>query len=59
MLTAVYRLIIGLALLLPLAAEAGDADYFVAANATEQARLLQAWAAQPDPARQTKQKTSL
>ena len=51
MLTAVYRLIIGLALLLPLAAEAGDADYFVAANATEQARLLQAWAAQPDPAR--------
>lgn len=51
MLTAVYRLIIGLALLLPLAAEAGDADYFVAANTTEQARLLQAWAAQPDPAR--------
>ncbi|MGF6594119.1 urea ABC transporter permease subunit UrtB [Pseudomonas sp. 2835] len=38
-------------LLLPLTAQASDADYFIAAKANEQARLLQDWAAQPDPAR--------
>ncbi|MCW2268396.1 High-affinity branched-chain amino acid transport system permease protein LivH [compost metagenome] len=48
---ALHRLLLGLLLLLPLAAQASDADYFIAAKANEQARLLQAWAAQPDPAR--------
>ncbi|MFJ2546159.1 urea ABC transporter permease subunit UrtB [Pseudomonas sp. NPDC087612] len=48
---ALQRLFLGLLLLLPLAAQASDADYFIAAKANEQARLLQDWAAQPDPAR--------
>ncbi|MCE6981882.1 urea ABC transporter permease subunit UrtB, partial [Pseudomonas frederiksbergensis] len=48
---ALQRLLLGLLLLLPLAAPAADADYFIAAKANEQARLLQDWAAQPDPAR--------
>ncbi|MDN7140221.1 urea ABC transporter permease subunit UrtB [Pseudomonas sp. JQ170] len=48
---ALHRLLLGLLLLLPLAAQASDADYFIAAKANEQARLLQGWAAQPDPAR--------
>ncbi|UVM22493.1 urea ABC transporter permease subunit UrtB [Pseudomonas wadenswilerensis] len=48
---ALQRLFLGLLLLLPLAAQAADADYFIAAKANEQARLLQDWAAQPDPAR--------
>ncbi|TDF85218.1 urea ABC transporter permease subunit UrtB [Pseudomonas sp. H9] len=45
------RLLLTLLLLLPLATHASDADYFIAAKANEQARLLQDWAAQPDPAR--------
>ncbi|MDD2060170.1 urea ABC transporter permease subunit UrtB [Pseudomonas sp. GD03860] len=48
---ALHRLLLGLLLLLPLSALASDADYFIAAKANEQARLLQDWAAQPDPAR--------
>ncbi|PWB32960.1 urea ABC transporter permease subunit UrtB [Pseudomonas sp. SDI] len=40
-----------LLLLLPLAAQAGDAEFFSAAKPNEQARLLQDWAAQPEPAR--------
>ncbi|MBM3106461.1 urea ABC transporter permease subunit UrtB [Pseudomonas sp. V1] len=47
---ALWCLFFGL-LLLPFSALASDADYFVAAKANEQARLLQDWAAQPDPAR--------
>ena len=38
-------------LLLPLAAHASDAEDFQAANPTQQAKLLQDWAAKPDPAR--------
>ncbi|EJL00615.1 urea ABC transporter permease subunit UrtB [Pseudomonas chlororaphis] len=49
--TALYRFILACLLLLPLAASAGDAEDFIAANATQQARLLESWAAQPDPAR--------
>ncbi|MFQ6575521.1 urea ABC transporter permease subunit UrtB [Pseudomonas sp. UM16] len=48
---ALHCLLLGLLLLLPLGAQASDADYFIAAKANEQARLLQDWAAQPDPAR--------
>ncbi len=49
--TALYRYFLALLLLLPLAAHAGDAEDFLAANPTQQAKLLQDWAAQPDPAR--------
>jgi urea transport system permease protein len=49
--TALYRIFLALALLLPMAAHAGDAEDFVAANPVQQAKLLEAWAAQPDPAR--------
>lgn len=49
--TALYRLILALALLLPMTAHAGDAEDFVAANPVQQAKLLETWAAQPDPAR--------
>ncbi len=49
--TALYRFIVTALLLLPFAAQAGDADDFLAANPTQQAKLLQDWAAQPDPAR--------
>ncbi|WP_449100535.1 urea ABC transporter permease subunit UrtB [Pseudomonas veronii] len=49
--TAVYRLILTALLLLPVGAHAGDAEDFLAANPTQQAKLLQDWAAQPDPAR--------
>lgn len=49
--TALIRLILALALLLPLAAHASDASDFVAANPVQQAKLLEAWAAKPDPAR--------
>ena len=34
-----------------MAAFASDADDFVAANPVQQAKLLEAWAAQPEPAR--------
>ena len=49
--TALNRYFLALLLLLPLAAHAGDAEDFLAANPTQQAKLLQDWAAQPDPAR--------
>ncbi|AZE64802.1 amino acid/amide ABC transporter membrane protein 1, HAAT family [Pseudomonas synxantha] len=49
--TALPRCLLALLLLLPLAAYAGDAEDFLAANPTQQAKLLQDWAAQPDPAR--------
>ena len=49
--TAVYRFILTALLLLPFGAHAGDAEDFLAANPTQQAKLLQDWAAQPDPAR--------
>ncbi|MDO9322078.1 MAG: urea ABC transporter permease subunit UrtB, partial [Pseudomonas sp.] len=48
---ALYRMLLSLALLLPLTAHAGDAAQFVAANPTQQAELLESWAAQPVPAR--------
>ncbi|MBX9753568.1 MAG: urea ABC transporter permease subunit UrtB, partial [Pseudomonadaceae bacterium] len=51
--TTLYRILLSLAVLLPLAAHAGDAADFVSANPSQQARLLQQWAAQPDPARQS------
>ncbi|WP_236216876.1 urea ABC transporter permease subunit UrtB [Pseudomonas rhodesiae] len=49
--TALHRFIVTVLLLLPLAANAGDAEDFLAANPTQQAKLLQDWAANPDPAR--------
>ncbi|WP_025857307.1 urea ABC transporter permease subunit UrtB [Pseudomonas sp. CHM02] len=49
--TAFYRFILATLLLLPFAAHAGDAEDFLAANPMQQAKLLQDWAAQPDPAR--------
>lgn len=49
--TALHRFIIALALLLPMATHAGDAEDFIAANPVQQAKLLEAWAAQPEPAR--------
>lgn len=45
--TALTRILLSLLLLLPLAAQAGEADDFVAANASKQAKLLQDWAAAP------------
>ena len=49
--TALYRVIVALLLLLPLAVHADDARDFAAANNSQQATLLQSWAAQPAPAR--------
>ncbi|WP_416771557.1 urea ABC transporter permease subunit UrtB [Pseudomonas sp. RHF3.3-3] len=49
--TALRRLILTALLALPMAAHASDASDFIAANPTQQARLLESWAAQPDPAR--------
>ena len=49
--TALYRVIVALLLLLPLAAQADDASDFAAANNSQQAQLLERWAAQPAPAR--------
>ncbi|WP_226488654.1 urea ABC transporter permease subunit UrtB [Pseudomonas sp. B20] len=46
-----YRLILTISLLLPLAAQAGDASDFVAASSSQQAELLEAWAARPVPER--------
>lgn len=48
---AMYRLILSFLLLLPLAAFAGDADDFVAADSSQQAALLEGWSAQPHPER--------
>lgn len=49
--TALYRLILAALLWLPFAAHASDAEEFINANPMQQAKLLQDWAAQPDPAR--------
>jgi urea transport system permease protein len=49
--TAFTRILLSLLLLLPMAAHAGDAQDFVAANAGNQARLLASWSAAPDSAR--------
>ncbi len=49
--TALHRLILALLLLLPFGAHASDAEDFLAANPVQQAKLLQDWAAQPDPTR--------
>lgn len=49
--TAFPRILLSLLLLLPLAAHAGDAQDFVAANAGRQAHLLASWSAAPDSAR--------
>jgi urea transport system permease protein len=51
MLTALLRLVVALALLLPFAAQANDASDFVAADSSDQAKLLETWAAQPVPER--------
>lgn len=50
--TALFRILLSLALLLPLTAHAGDAADFVAASPARQAQLLESWAAQPDTTRQ-------
>ena len=49
--TALTRILLSLLLLLPLAAQAGEADDFVVANASKQAKLLQDWAATPNTER--------
>ena len=49
--TALYRLILACLLLLPLGAYANDANDFAAANNSEQAQLLESWAAHPTPGR--------
>ncbi|MBU0900419.1 MAG: urea ABC transporter permease subunit UrtB [Gammaproteobacteria bacterium] len=49
--TALTRILLSLLLLLPLAAHAGDAQDFAAANPAKQAKLLQSWSAAPDAAR--------
>ncbi|ORC58265.1 urea ABC transporter permease subunit UrtB [Pseudomonas floridensis] len=46
-----YRLILAIALLLPFAAQASDAGDFVAAGSSQQADLLETWAARPAPER--------
>ncbi|MBJ9974754.1 urea ABC transporter permease subunit UrtB [Pseudomonas sp. S75] len=45
------KLLLTLLLLLPLAAQASEAELFLAAKPAEQANLLEGWAAQPDAAR--------
>ena len=51
--TALIPFLLSLALLIvPLTSHAGDANDFVAANPAKQAKLLESWAAHPDPARQ-------
>ena len=49
---AFARILLSLLLLLPLAAQAGEADDFVAASPAQQAKLLESWAAMPDLKRQ-------
>ena len=49
--TALTRILLSLLLLLPLAAHAGDAQDFVAANPAKQASLLERWSAAPEAAR--------
>ncbi|WP_395490965.1 urea ABC transporter permease subunit UrtB [Cedecea davisae] len=50
-LATLARLLLVVAALLPGLAAAGDAETFAAANRSQQAGLLQAWAVKPDPAR--------
>ena len=50
--TVLTRILLTLALLLPLTSHADDAGEFAAANPARQAQLLESWAAQPEPARQ-------
>ncbi|HGM5583026.1 TPA: urea ABC transporter permease subunit UrtB [Pseudomonas putida] len=45
------RLLLSLLLLLPLASQASEGEFFFGAKPAEQASLLEGWAAQPDPAR--------
>ncbi|MBV4489686.1 urea ABC transporter permease subunit UrtB [Pseudomonas sp. RD9SR1] len=45
------RLLLTLLLLLPLAIQASEGEFFLSAKPAEQARLLEGWAAQPDAAR--------
>ncbi len=49
--TAFTRMLLSLLLLLPLASHAGDAGDFAAASSSKQAKLLESWAAAPEPAR--------
>ena len=49
--TAVIRILLSLTLLLPLTSHAGDAADFARANPAKQAKLLESWGAEPDPAR--------
>ncbi|MBN6717353.1 urea ABC transporter permease subunit UrtB, partial [Pseudomonas capsici] len=46
-----YRLILTFAFLLPLAVHASDAGDFVSASSSQQADLLETWAARPVPER--------
>lgn len=45
------RFLLTLLLLLPLATQANEGEFFLSAKPAEQARLLEGWAAQPDAAR--------
>lgn len=45
------RLLLTLLLLLPLATQANEGEFFLSAKPAEQAQLLEGWAAQPDAAR--------
>jgi urea transport system permease protein len=45
------RLLLALVVALPLLAQAGDADDFVAADSSQQAALLETWSSQPVPQR--------
>ena len=51
--TALYRILLSLVLLLPLAAQASDALEFTQAGAGRQVQLLEHWAAHPAPERLT------
>ncbi|MFA7902540.1 urea ABC transporter permease subunit UrtB [Pseudomonas aeruginosa] len=45
------RFLLTLLLLLPMAVDASEGEFFLAAKPAEQARLLDTWAAQPEPGR--------
>ncbi|WP_369988312.1 urea ABC transporter permease subunit UrtB [Pseudomonas xanthosomatis] len=45
------RFLLTLLLLLPMATQASEGEFFLGAKPAEQARLLEGWAAQPEPAR--------
>jgi urea transport system permease protein len=51
MLTALYRYCLLLLIVLPLASHAGDANQFAAASSSQQAKLLERWAAAPESGR--------